>query len=272
MRTGWIVAAAGVLAACGQQAETPVELPEPPVADAPVETVETPAEIAKSDMDLDYRALSGYGEEWYLSPGWPGEYPAGFVVLEADVTVQGRAIPNPSSPASIPCALPQYANYQLWNNARVASDKLDFFVATQTFPVTLSQDANIEYVSEEGISTLDLSAGDQLTYLRYLGEGFAIVSWQGQEYDINEAELQEISDIGTLSTLEAEWVRVTCGSGAQAWLLYRETIGHEGIAPSPITGYGEASDIAPEDVDMVRDMADAMAAAYDGVEPDEVEQ
>lgn len=272
MRTGWILAAAGVLAACGQQAEAPADMPEPSVAETRVEAVETPAEIAKSDMDLDYRALSGYGEEWYLSPGWPGEYPAGFVVLDADVTVQGRARPNPSSPANIPCALPQYANYQLWNRERVARDKLEFFVATRTFPVTLSEDASIEYVSEDGISTLDLKAGDQLTYLRYLGEGFAIVSWQGEEYDINEAELRDISDIGTLTSLEAEWVRVTCGSGAQAWLLYREAIRHEGIAPSPITGYGEAADIAPEDVEMVREMAAAMEAAYDGIAPDEVEQ
>ena len=271
MRTGWILAAAGALAACGQQAEAPVEAPETAIAEAPVEAVETPAEIAKSDMDLDYRALSGYGDDWYLSPGWPGEYPAGFVILEADVTVNGRAKPNPAAPANIPCALPQYANYQLWNNARVASDKLQFFVATQTFPVTLSQDASIEYVSEDGINNLDLKAGDQLTYLRYLGEGFAIVSWQGQEYDINEAELRDISNIGSLSSLEAEWVRVTCANGAQAWLLYRETIQHEGIAPSPITGYGEAADIGPDDVDMVRDMADEMAAAYEGVEPDEVE-
>ena len=46
----------------------------------------------------DFAKLSGYGEGWYISPGWPGEYPAGFVVLDEGIRVMGRAKPNPASP------------------------------------------------------------------------------------------------------------------------------------------------------------------------------
>lgn len=267
MRRGWIVAAAGVLAACGQQEEVPAE-PAAPAVEAP-QAVETPAEIAKSDVETDYEAVSGYDEAWYVSPGWPGEYPAGFAVLDPGVTVKGWSVPNRIEAADVDCALPQYANYQLWNRDRVAADGLDFFVATKTFPVTLSQDASIEYVSDTGIKTLDLTAGDQLTYLRYLGEGFTIVSFQGEEYDVNEAELREISDIASLpAPVEDQWVNVACEDGSRAWLLYAAMLDHPGVVPSPITGYGEASDIDPDEVEEVRAGAQAMADAYEGIEPE----
>jgi len=265
MRLGWILAAAGALAACGQEeVEAPVQ---PDVSyEEPIESYEDPAAFVP---DLDYRALSGYDEGWYVSPGWPGEYPAGFAILEADVTAPAWSVPNASLAPDLSCTLPQYANYQLWNRERTAKDDLAFFVATKTFPVTLSQAASIEYVSDNGMKRLDLAAGDQLTYLRYLGEGFTVVSFEGEEYDINEAELREISDIGTIPTKEDQWVRVACEDGSQAWLLYTAAIEHPGIVPSPIVGFGEAFDILPEEVDAVREAGEATAAAYEGIEPDD---
>ncbi|KDA04258.1 hypothetical protein [Hyphomonas oceanitis] len=263
MKYGWILTAAILLAACGQPKDVPQESDIVAVEDhemaQPGSLSETPQ--ASDYVAPDFAKLSGYGEGWYISPGWPGEYPAGFVVLDESISVMGRAKPNPASPQDKACTLPQLANYQLWNNPRVSSDELEFFVATKTFPVTLNQDAQIEYISDAGsMQTLDLKQGEQLNYLRYLGEGFAILSYAGTEYDINEAELMDITDIQSTKGQEDEWLRVTCSDGSKVWLLYDEVVTVPGIVPSPITGYGDASDITLDQVEGIRAEAEQNAA------------
>ena len=274
MKYGWMLTAAILLAACGQSKDVPQESDIVPVEDhemaEPGSLSETPQ--ASDYVAPDFAKLSGYGEGWYISPGWPGEYPAGFVVLDEGISVMGRAKPNPASPQDKACTLPQLANYQLWNNPRVSSDELEFFVATKTFPVTLNQDAQIEYISDAGsMQTLDLKQGDQLNYLRYLGEGFAILSYGGAEYDINEAELMNITDIQATKGQEDEWLRVTCTDGSRAWLLYDEVVTVPGIVPSPITGYGDASDITLDQVDGIRAEAEQNAALADSLGEEPIE-
>jgi hypothetical protein len=113
-------------------------------------------------------------------------------------------------------------------------------------------DANIETPGDEGMQVLELKAGDVLSYLRYLGEGFAIFRVNGQEYTINEAELRDISSMSAVSLEEDQWVEVACIGGKRAWLLYDDAIAQDDIVPSPIVGFGEASDIYPDEVDKVR--------------------
>ena len=262
MKSGWIFAAAIVLAACGQSSDAPQESDIVATDGSELEAAAGAQPARASDyVAPDFAKLSGYGDGWYISPGWPGEYPAGFVVLDEGLTVQARARPNPAAPQDKACTLPRLANYQLWNYPRVSADKLEFFVATKTFPVTLTQDAAIEYVSDAGsMQVLDLKQGDQLNYLRYLGEGFAILSFGGTEYDINEAELMGITDIQDSKGEEDEWVRVTCADGSQPWLLYDEVVAVPGIVPSPVTGYGDASDITADQVASIRFDAEVSAA------------
>jgi hypothetical protein len=263
MKKAWILALAGSLAACGQPADTPADgggsTPAPleseaPGADMPdSEPIASPYEVTESAPDdTDYAALAGYPDTWYVSYGWPGEYPAGFVVLEQGVTVNGRARPNPDAPANVACTLPQYANYQIWNRERVERDHLEFIVASKIEPVVMQVDANIETPGDEGMQVLELKAGDVLSYLRYLGEGFAIFRVNGQEYTINEAELRDISSMSAVSLEEDQWVEVACIGGKRAWLLYDDAIAQDDIVPSPIVGFGEASDIYPDEVDKVR--------------------
>ena len=262
MKKAWILALAGSLAACGQPADTPADGGATPApvenealaADMPeAEPIASPYEVAESaPNDRDFSALAGYPDTWYVSYGWPGEYPAGFVVLEQGVTVSGRARPNPDEPANVACTLPQYANYQIWNRERVERDNLEFIVASKIEPVVMQVDANIETPGDEGMQVLELKAGDVLSYLRYLGEGFAIFRVNGQEYTINEAELRDISSMSAVSLEEDQWVEVACIGGTRAWLLYDDAIAHDDIVPSPIVGFGEASDIYPDEVDKVR--------------------
>jgi hypothetical protein len=261
MRFGWVLAGALLLAACGQKEGTS------PDAAASGAGPAAAAELAARPQ-LDYAAISGYDDTWFLSAGWPGEYPPGFAVLNADVKVPARARPNPTDPQDITCLLPQYANYQLWNNARTDEDQLEYFVATKKVPVTVLEDTEVEFVGAAGIQTLSLKQGEQMTYLRYIGEGVTVLSFNGQEYEINEGELSNVTNIADTALEENLWVRVTCLGGKQAWLMFDEVIDETGIYPSPITGFGDAADIAPEEVETVRE---AIASDAYGVSPQDQE-
>lgn len=263
MKWSWMLAGALVLAGCGQAVQEAGDTAEPGmVAEDAARSAEPGAGESASEApgtppsrpQTDYAALSGYDSNWFVSEGWPGEYPPGFVVLDANIRAPARARPNPGDPQDVSCLLPQYANYQIWNAARVDGDNLDFFVATKKFPVTILEDADVEFIAPQGIETLSLRTGDRLTYLRYLGEGFMVLSYDEREFQINESELREISDIGAIQNQEHLWVRVACLGGRQAWLMFDEVVQEEGIYPSPITGYRSAEDVDPDDVETVRAM------------------
>ena len=255
MRWSWMLAGALVLAGCGQETAAPAgdsRDAEYGSEDYEIAADEPPARPTRPP--LDYAALSGYDEGWALNAGWPGEYPPGFAVLDADVRVPARARPNPTDPQDVSCLLPQYANYHLWNEGRVDNDNLEFFVATRKFPVTVLEDADVEFVANRDIETLSLSAGDRLTYMGYLGEGFMVLDFGGEQFQINESELREISDIGAIENQEHLWVRVACMAGRQAWLMFDEAILEEGVYPSPMTRIRQAEDVYPEDVESIRAM------------------
>ncbi len=263
MRFGWVLAGALLLAACGQKEAA---APDASAAGTGPGASASAGEAARPE--LDYAAISGYDDTWFLSGGWPGEYPPGFAVLDADVKVPARARPNPTDPQDITCLLPQYANYQLWNTARTDEDQIEYFVATKKVPVTVLEDTDVEFVGEGGIQTLSLKKGEQMTYLRYIGEGVTVISFNGREYEFNEGELSNVTDIADTALEENLWVRVTCLGGKQAWLMFDEVIDEAGIYPSPITGYGDAADIAPEEVESVRE---AIATDAYGVNAQEAE-
>lgn len=249
MRFGWVLAGALLLAACGQKDGTS---PDAAAVGAGPDAAAAAAGLA-ARTQLDYAAISGYDDTWFLSAGWPGEYPPGFAVLDADVKVPARARPNPTDPQDITCLLPQYANYQIWNNARTDEDQIEYFVATKKVPVTVLEDTEVEFIGEAGIQMLSLKKGEQMTYLRYIGEGVTVLSFKGQEYEINEGDLSNVTDLADTALEENLWVRVTCLGRKQAWLMFDEVIAEAGIYPSPITGYGDAADIAPEEVETVRE-------------------
>ena len=81
MKFGSILAAtavAAVLAACGQSTDTPSQSDIIATNGSEIEPENTGKAGPASDyVQPDYAKLSGYGEGWYISPGWSGEYPAG---------------------------------------------------------------------------------------------------------------------------------------------------------------------------------------------------
>jgi hypothetical protein len=89
--------------------------------------------------------------------------------------------------------------------------------------------------------------------IRGRGPSETVLSFKGQEYEIHEGDLSNVTDIADTALEENLWVRVTCLGRKQAWLMFDEVIAEAGIYPSPITGYGDAADIAPEEVETVRE-------------------
>ena len=264
MRISISLFGAACLAACATEVATaPLPVQDDPapeiVAEAPLETPE-----------LVSTQVPEYGETWNISGGWPGEYPLGFSVLEDDVVLQGRTNMHPLTEPTVACPLDRFATYQQWNFARGDADDLDFVVANRMIDVTMTADAPIEVPAGEfGYETkaLMLKSGEVLSYKRYLGEGFAIVGYQGSDYEINEAELVNVSDIDEAVNAsgigEDLWVEVTCQDEAasRAWILYDEAIRAQGIGPSPVIGYGEARDLTQEDVFHVYELMAIQAQA-----------
>lgn len=253
-----------VLAGCAtSDVETPGPVPSDPMPSDPV------IEADKTELgDTEAAGPVDYDEAWFISGGWPGEYPLGFSVLEAGVVLAGRAHMHPSAAADIACPVEQFATYQQWNNARGLSDDLDFVTATLKLTVTMTADAPIEVPADPmGYETkqLGLKEGDRLIYKRYLGEGYAIIEVNDREYDINENELANVSDIDEVvnsSRLgEDLWVELACAdvAGSRAWILYDDAIETAGIGPTPVFGYGDSRDLSPEDVALSYELKQALA-------------
>lgn len=276
-----ILLSAAVLAACGQPD------PEPGLDPAPVPPpVESPevefSEETKAAVDETFaRELdvpAHYAEGWEVTPGWPGEYPPGFSILKEGVTVEGRETMDPTTDATLTCPLPRYATYQEWNGNRVAADDLRFAVATKLFDITVNQDISLDVPGEEledPARTLNLKAGDTLVYKRYLGEGFAIIAHDGADYEFNEMDLRDATDIDTAGQDgrggEDLWVQVTCSDAAQtrAWLLYDDVSTIDGIGPTPIMGYGESRDIMESDIAEIERQMEYDASIEDEPAPEE---
>lgn len=260
------ILAIAVLAACGEAPE-PAAVPEavkPPLETIEVEmTEETQAEIAKTfNRTLDVPEF--YADDWEVTAGWPGEYPPGLSILKDGVTVMGREDMDPTLDKILTCPLPKFATYQVWNVDRALKDDIIFAVATKMFDITMTQETAIDVPGEkleDPYKKLELSVGDKLIYKRYLGEGFAILALDGTDYEINEMDLQNTSDINTAAQdgrgAEDLWVRVTCTDAekTRAWLNYQDIENINGIGPTPIMGFAESRDITAKDIpDITRQM------------------
>lgn len=251
MKTVWMASAMVALTACSSG-----PLSDKSGTDTPAASAATSAVEAAVTPDIE-PLQTVYGDDWFVSGGWPGEYPPGFSILEDNVVLAGRADMDPDLAAEITCRMPKLATYQQWNTDRVDADDLDFVSASKKYEITMTANAPIAVPADElGYSTrqIDLKAGDVLTYKRYLGEGWAIISYQGTDYEINEAELVNVSNIDSsgqaVGSGEDLWVQVTCldSKSTRAWLLYKEAMEDPGVGPTPVIGYGEARDLTPADL------------------------
>lgn len=199
---------------------------------------------AKAD-DTTGVAKPAYDDSWFLSPGWPGEYPNGFTILHDGVVLAGRAEMNKAAPKLLQCPVPRLANYNQWNQERGEADGLEFIAAAKTFELEVLQDGNVLGVADEDDVMLALKAGETLTYLTYVAEGFGLIRFNGVEYQINEADLEGVVDFSAQRDVADDlWVNIPCADKQRGWVLYAEVQGMEGIGETEHTEYGVSRDLA----------------------------
>ena len=135
------------LAGCNQEPASPTQ---EEVVDALKDALEmTDAEpgVGKAPaMDELQLVDSFYDDSWYVDYFWSGEYPNGFTVLSAGIVLQGRPLPDPSTPLTLTCPLEEGAAIHQWNHTRVESDDLVFVVASEIARETVNTECVLEVI------------------------------------------------------------------------------------------------------------------------------
>lgn len=231
-----------VLASCG--GEEPInDTVKEPAAETEVAPQPAPPPLVRHS----------YNEEvWYISDGWPGEYPPGFSILESGVTLIGRAQMHTNAPKIISCPVEQNATYHQWNSERTNTDELSYVTVSEKYDIIIGAAGQIDSLSETGPGTLEVWPDDIITYLRYLGEGWSIVEFKGVEREIEESSIANISNFaeaGANTEPDQLWVNIKCADerGTRAWILFDDAVETLGVVLSPILEYGQSADLTEED-------------------------
>lgn len=234
-------AAALSLAGC-----SPPEQAEALDVDVPPATIndETIADTAPDIIPEEPTLPTGYNASWGQFDFWSGEYPNGFAVTEAGISVMGHTEIRRDAEPTVSCPLPHKATYSPWNNERIESDKLEFASFVYQVPITINEDVTVDTYLGDVAVKLNLKAGDVLTYRTYLGEGYFMAEKDGDEYEIGQSDLPESTVFGD-SPPDEEWLRVTCADdgSTRAWLRYEDAMAKAGIERYNYLGYGEAADL-----------------------------
>ncbi|MEL7232048.1 MAG: hypothetical protein AAGJ85_06005, partial [Pseudomonadota bacterium] len=204
-----------------------------------------------SRMGGGYDVIPGaaYPVTWNRADSWSGEYPSSIAVTTDDIVVWGHTYPKEQyESGDVQCPLEKNAVYTPWNQEREAS------YATFVFsrPITLNEDVTIQTVeannprNEDGSIrnvTLNLKAGERLSYESYIGEGYFLVEYEGVEYELGQGDLPDSTEFPE-SSEEDEWFQTTCADGTgPVWINREQALRADGITSYYYQGYGEASDL-----------------------------
>ena len=189
---------------------------------------------------------NGYGEGWYLTSDWPGEWPSGFSIVGENVLLPGRTRMDKAFPADIACPLPQYMNVHPWNYTRKEAENWRFQSAEKITRIEIVKDATIPNDFDGGPG-LSVKAGDIGLFKQYHSEGAFTSEWSGEDF---VAYLENFDGIAKFEQSPPAdlWVNVRChdGKDTRAWLLLSDIRYAEGIGPSYLNTFGGAKDLTAE--------------------------
>jgi hypothetical protein len=189
-----------------------------------------------------------YDASWYKSDYWTGEYPDGFATTR-NVTVKIREILDPAAPRTVSCALRKGATYHPWNEARVASDQLEFVTFSKIETYELKEDFKdeLERKSDGRDVPIELHKGDRWLYLAGVQEDIFMLRVGGTDYVASGAYLLKISTqvdprIKSKQSPDDEWMKLKCANGAVGWIFANEIAKAPGVSRYTTDSYGHAYD------------------------------
>jgi hypothetical protein len=192
-----------------------------------------------------------YDASWYKSDYWIGEYPDGLSIAR-NLTVKIRETLDPDAPKSVSCALRRGATYHPWNEARVASDQLEFvtFNKIETYELKENFKDELERKSDGSSVTVELHKGDRWFYLASVQEDISIVRVGGTIYVASGEYLLKKSTrvnepIKSKQSPVDEWMKLKCANGAVGWIFVNEIIKAPGFSRYVTDTYGHAYDEEP---------------------------
>jgi hypothetical protein len=197
---------------------------------------------------------NGYGEGWYVSEFWSGEYPPGFSVTRRDTVVQARARMDKAAPREVACKLPYLAVIHPWNRSRIAKSKIKFLSATKIVRLVAKEPFVYETQDAKAsqIRKIRLKKGDTIEYLGNGAEGSFEIRFAGKLYTADQNLFDHMEDVAQDQFVEEDWVSLSCEGGNRAFILLSDlvlegatgerTAGVSGVGPGQ-TGYGRARDL-----------------------------
>jgi hypothetical protein len=202
---------------------------------------------------------NGYGEGWYVSEFWSGEYPPGFSVTRKDAVVQARASMDTAAPREVACRLPYLAVIHPWNRSRIAKSGIRFVSATRIVPL-VAKETFIFEAEGTPAAKLHVKKGDTIEYIRNDAEGAFEVRIAGKQYTAGQNLFDHVEDVAQDRFVEEDWALLTCEGGERAYILLADLrLDDAGERPAGI------SEVGPGRLDYgkARDLTAAEARALD---------
>jgi len=193
-----------------------------------------------------------YGDGWYVSEFWSGEYPPGFSVTRKDTVIQARSRMDKAAPRAVACKLPYLAVIHPWNGSRAAKNNIKFLSATKIVRFVAKEPFDFE---DQGTaaSKIPLKKGDTIEYIRNDAEGLFEVRIFGKQYTAGQDLFDHVEDVSQQPFIEDDWVLLTCEGGNRSYILLsdlavdggdagKRTVGISEVGPG-LVGYGTARDL-----------------------------
>lgn len=149
--------------------------------------------------------------DYYHFAGWRGEYPMGFELLKE---VQVSTVASPVNPVEgAKCTLKKNSVIHPWaektRSEFVTLSPLSLYVAKKDFQIG----------EGGGAKSTKVAAGETITELTYLSEGFCLYSFKGKEIEntclqyVKEAKLKSVSPFKA-----REFFKTACADGKSRWV------------------------------------------------------
>ena len=222
-----------------------------------LEKIKTPTNTTMESTEIEpikfYKGIppNHYPENWYISWAWGGEYPNGFSVIKENVKLRGRSEPNPNLEKTLNCHVDYLGMYHPWNRDRKTD--LTFLTATKTFNITLSEPLTTDVYLNEKVSLKTYPAGEKITFLHYMSEGWGKVKIAE---DIVEIDFSNIAakDWPDKVDIVDEWIQLPCEHN-NGWVLFDEVILKQDVADYgySLSSWGFTQDLTLKDLEALKE-------------------